>query len=132
MSSGLPREPVDSSKADHVIDFLTSGHAFRICHLGKKNIKMESGETIDIPNVIRLMILSRVVEQYDTFCKEQEFEPLSKLTLLRILSTLSQASERKCLQGLNYYVADGGKAFDELLVVIEKLELQGLKKNPVI
>ena len=105
--------------------------SFRICHLGKKNIKMESGETIDIPNVIRLMIPSRVVEQYDTFCKEQEFEPLSKLTL-RILSTLSQASERKCLQGLNYYVPDGGKAFDELLVVIEKLELQGLKKNPVI
>ena len=55
--------------------------SFRICHLGKKNIKMESGETIDIPNVIRLMIPSRVVEQYDTFCKEQEFEPLSKLTL---------------------------------------------------
>ena len=56
--------------------------SFRICHLGKKNIKMESGETIEIPNFIRLMIPSRVVEQYNTFCKEQEFEPLSKRTLL--------------------------------------------------
>ena len=77
-------------------------------------------------NVIRLMIPSRVVEQYITFCKEQEFEPLSKRTLLRILSTSCPASERKSLQGLDYYVADGGKAFDELLVVIEKLELQGV------
>lgn len=99
--------------------------------MGKKNIKMENGETIEIPNVSRLMIPSRVVEQYNTFCKEQEFEPLSKRTLLR-KSTLCPASERKCLQGLDYYVADGGKAFDELLVVIEKFELQGLKKNPVI
>ena len=84
---------------------------------------MESRETIEIPNVIQLMIPSRVVEQYITFCKEQEFEPLSKRTLLRILSTSCPVSERKSLQGLDYYVADGGKAFDELLVVIEKLEL---------
>ena len=90
---------------------------------------MESGETIEIPNVIRLVIPSRVVEQYITFCKEQEFEPLSKRTLLRILSTSCPASERKYLQGLDYYIAVGGKAFDELLVVTEKLELQSCKEQ---
>ena len=123
VSSGLPRERVDSSRVDHFLDFITSGHVIQDLPFGTKNIKMESGETIEIPNVIRLMIPSRVVEQYITFCKEQEFEPLSKRTLLRILSTSCPASERKSLQGLDYYVADGGKAFDELLVVIEKLEL---------
>ena len=132
VSSGLPRERVDSSNVDHFLDFITSGHVIQDLPFGTKNIKMESGETTEIPKVIRLMILSRAVEQYITFCKEQEFEPLSKRTLLRILSTSCPASERKSLQGLDYYVADGGKAFDELLVVIEKLELQGLKKNPVI
>ena len=126
VSSGVPRERVDSSKFDHFLDFITSGHVIPDLPFGTKNIKMESGETIEIPNVIRLMIPSRVVEQYITCCKEQEFEPLSKRTLLRILSTSCPASERKSLQGLDYYVADGGKAFDELLVVIEKLELQGV------
>ena len=123
VSSGLPRERVDSSKVDHFLDFITSGRVIQDLPFGTKNIKMESRETIEIPNVIQLMIPSRVVEQYITFYKEQEFEPLSKRTLLRILSTSCPASERKSLQGLDYYVADGGKAFDELLVVIEKLEL---------
>ena len=75
------------------------------------------------------MIPSRVVEQYFAFCKEREFEPLGKRTLLRILSNSCPASERKSLQGLDYYVADGGKAFDNLLSVIEELELYGLSKE---
>ena len=36
MSSGLPREPVDSSKVDHVIDFLTRGHVIQDLPFGKK------------------------------------------------------------------------------------------------
>ena len=48
---------------------------------------MESRGTIKIPNVTQLMIHGDVVEQYISFCTEQGFEPLSKQTLLRILST---------------------------------------------
>ena len=129
VSSGLPRERVDSSNVDHFLDFITSGHVIQDLPFGTKNIKMESGETIEILNVIRLVIPRHVVEQYITYCKEQEFEPLSKRTVLRILSTSFPALERKSLQGLDYYIADGGKAFDELLVVTEKLELQGCKEQ---
>ena len=75
--------------------------SFRICHLEQRTLRWKSGEKIEVPNVIRLVIPSRVVEQYITFCKEQEFEPLSKRTLLRILSTSCPASERKSLQGLD-------------------------------
>ena len=75
------------------------------------------------------MIPSRVVEQYFAFCNKRKFKPLGKRTLLRIISNSFPASERKSLQGLDYYVADGGKAFDNLLSVIEGLELNGLSKE---
>ena len=68
VSSGLPRELVD-----HFLDFITSGHVIQDLPLGTRNIKMESKETIKIPNVTQLMIHSAVVEQYITFCTEQEF-----------------------------------------------------------
>ena len=55
--------------------------------------------------------------------------PWESATLLRILSNSCPASERKSLQGLDYYVTDGGKAFDNLLSVIEELELYGLSKE---
>ena len=125
VSAGLPRERVDSAKVDHFLDFVTSSHIIQDLPFGTKNIKLDSGEAI----VIRLMIPSRVVEQYFAFCNEREFEPLGKRTLLRILSNSCPASERKSLQGLDYYVADGGKAFDNLLSVIEELELYGLSKE---
>ena len=87
VSSGLPRERVDSIKVDHFLDFNTSGHVIQDLPFGTRNIKMESRGTIKIPNVTQLMIHGDVVEQYISFCTEQEFEPLSKQTLLRILST---------------------------------------------
>ena len=129
VSAGLPRERVDSARVDHFLDFVTSSHITQDLPFGTKNIKLDSGEVIEIPNIIRLMIPSRVVEQYFDFCKGREFEPLGKRTLLRILSNSCPASERKSLQGLDYYVADGGKAFDNLLSVIEELELYGLSKE---
>ena len=44
--------------------------------------------------------------------------------MLRILSACS-ASVRKSLQGLDYYAAEGAKAFDELISVAEKCAVAG-------
>ena len=46
--------------------------------------------------------------------------PLSRVMLRRVLSTCS-ASVRKSLQGLDYFISDGGKAFDDLLKLVDKL-----------
>ena len=45
---------------------------------------------------------------------------MSRPTLCRILKVCS-ASVRKSLQGLDYVSAEGAKAFDELVDVIDKL-----------
>ena len=40
---------------------------------------------------------------------------------MNVLSEACVASIRKCLQGLDYYVAEGGKAFDDLQTVVDRL-----------
>ena len=67
-----------------------------------------------------MMIPERVVKQYLTFCDESSFKPLSRSTLLRIL-TVCPASSRKSLHGLDYVSSSGAQAFEDLADVVEKL-----------
>ncbi|CAH3171398.1 unnamed protein product, partial [Porites evermanni] len=60
------------------------------------------------------MIPQRIVRQYTQYCEETGFKRFSQSTMLRILSQCS-ASVRKSLQGLDYYAADGTRAFDDLI-----------------
>jgi hypothetical protein len=62
----------------------------------------------------------RIVQQYQQYCQEIKFSPLSRSSLLRILEVCS-ASIRKSLQGIDYITASGSKAFDDLEDVVDKL-----------
>ena len=60
------------------------------------------------------------MQQYQNYCQETGFDPVSHSSLCRILNVCS-ASVSKSLQGLDYFTAGGTKAFDEVQEVIEKL-----------
>ena len=64
--------------------------------------------------------------QYNQDCAEVNFKPSSRSTLLRILSECS-ASVRTSLQGLDYFAAEGGRAFDDLASIADNVSL--LKTN---
>ena len=66
------------------------------------------------------MIPEYIVKQYLTYSEECGFTPLSRRTLLRIL-TVCSASVRKSLQGLDYTSSAGGQAFDDLADVVNRL-----------
>ena len=70
--------------------------------------------------VIRLMIPQRVVHQYTQYCLETGFKAFSETTMLRVLSECS-ASVRKSLRGLDYFAAEGARAFDNLAALVRKL-----------
>lgn len=61
-----------------------------------------------------------VVQQYQGYCLETGFDPMSPNSLSRVLKVCS-ASVRKSLQGLDYLSAEGAKAFDDVEEVVEKL-----------
>ena len=63
-----------------------------------------------------------MISLYIGLCKDEEFEPLSRSTLYRILE-VRKSSQRKSLQGLDSTTAaDSAAAFDTLETVLGQLE----------
>lgn len=119
---------IDKAQLDHFLDFISSPHLVQDLPFGKKDLKLSTGEIIEVPNVIRSMVPQRIVKQYQQYCKEANFKPFSERTMLRVLSECS-ASVRKSLQGLDYFAADGAQAFDTLISVVRQLSEFGADSN---
>ena len=63
---------LDPVKVDHFLDFISS--------------PLSDGETIEIPNVVRTVVASRLIHLYHSYCEESGFsEPIGRSTLLNIL-----------------------------------------------
>jgi hypothetical protein len=112
---------VSPEKLDHFLAFITSAKIIQDLPFGEKTLKLSSGSEIKVPNVIRTSIPEQIIKQYQSYCAETGFSsPFSHSSLSRILNVCA-ASTRKSLQGLDYFSAEGAKAFDDLVEVADKL-----------
>ncbi|CAH3156178.1 unnamed protein product, partial [Pocillopora meandrina] len=114
------RMKVDQGKLEDFISIITSSHVIQDVPFGERLLKLSTGEVIKTPNVIRMMIPERIVQQYQQYCSERGFEPMSRRTLHRVLDECS-ASVRKSFQGLDNFSSQGAEAFDDLDKVVDKL-----------
>ena len=85
---GEPIEPptntrtrLDPTKVDQFLDFVSSPSFLQDVAYGTKTLKLSSGEKIDIPNVVRTVISSRLILLYQAYCSESGFTPLGRSTL---------------------------------------------------
>ncbi|CAH3183537.1 unnamed protein product, partial [Porites evermanni] len=115
-----PRWRIDLNQLDHFLDFITSPYIVQDLPFGERFLKLSTGEVVQTPNVIRVSVSGHIIDQYVQYCNETEVKPLSNSTLRCILSSC-QASTRKSLQGLDYFVCEGSKAFDDLEQLIGNL-----------
>ena len=92
---------------------------------GTTTIKLDSGEKIIIPAVIKTVIPSYIIRQYLDYCQEQEFQPASQRSLHRMIEVCS-ASMQRFLQGLDSTTAQGAEAFNQVLSMLERLVDQGI------
>ena len=99
--SHTPRIKLDMSQVDHFLTFITGGHVVQDLPFGEKVLNLSTGESLKVPNVIRMMIPQRIIQQYEQFCVETGYSPLCRSTMRAILSECT-ASIRKSLQGLDY------------------------------
>ena len=83
-----------------------------------------------VPNVIGTLIPQRIIRQYKQYCLDIDFTPFSERTMTRILSEC-RASVPKSLQGLDYFAAEGAKAFEDLSVVLTQSLESGASKDRV-
>ena len=78
--------------------------------------------------VVRTVTRATMVSQYFEYCKEQEYDPLSRTTLFKILE-VREASQRTSLQGLDNTAADGASAFQTLESIVDAMEKGGMDKQ---
>ncbi|CAF2708218.1 unnamed protein product [Rotaria sp. Silwood2] len=110
----------DDCQIAHFVDFIVSFHICTDLPFGEKVLKISSGIELFVPNTIRNMGATSIVDQYLLYCKEMrsDFESLGKSSLFTIFETC-KASTRKSLQGINYFAAEAVEAFDGIRKMIE-------------
>ena len=65
-----------------------------------------------------------MIEQYLEHCCEEDFDPLGKPTLYRILQ-VREASQRRSLLGLDNTAVSGTEGFEAMHKIVEELEEGG-------
>ncbi|XP_013412388.1 uncharacterized protein LOC106175104 isoform X1 [Lingula anatina] len=118
------RSRLDMVKVDHFLDFISRPEFLQDVAYGSRMLKLSSGETIEVPNAVRTLIASRLVQLYQLYCEENDFVPLGRSTLLNILQ-VCEASQRKSVAGLDNIAAEGSTAFETLENIVLQLGEQG-------
>jgi hypothetical protein len=115
------REGLTDEQVNHFMDFIMSPCIMTDAPFGETHLKVSSGEVFHVPKIILNSVRSRVIEQYERFCTETNFDHIaSSRSYLRILEAV-EPNVRKCMKGLDNFAADGAKAFDDLKKVAELL-----------
>ena len=114
-----------NSKVDHFVDFINRPYFYQVVSYGNKVLTLDNGDRIEMPNVVRILTRSTMIEQYLEYCKEQCHEPLSRSTLFKILE-VREASQLNSLQGLDNTAADGAAGFQTIETLVETLEKGGM------
>ena len=123
----------DDGQIAHFIDFIVSPQVCTDLPFGEKILKLSSGIELFVPNTIRNMGSARIVDQYHSFCKEMclNFDPLGRSSLFTILENC-KASTRTSLQGVNYFAAEAGEAFDSIRKMIEERVTPNVDRDQLI
>lgn len=122
------RVRMDKTKLDHFIEFTSRPYYYQDVAFGSRTIKLESGEELVMPNVVRTVARCTIINQYLEYCAETSFQPFSRSSMWRVLE-VQEASQRKSLRGLDNTAAEGGDAFDTLHKIVDELEEIGAKKG---
>ena len=88
---------MNTAKVDHFIDFISQPHFLQDVAFGTRTVTLSTGKAMEIPNVIRTVTSTRLVNLYIAMCKENDFEHLGRSSLFSILQVLvSELSASYC------------------------------------
>jgi len=120
------RVGIDKSKLEHFLSSVGQPYFYQDFSFGMRTVKLDSGQWMVMPNVVRTVGRSTMIEQYHQRCREVEYQPLGKPTLYRILKVL-EAFQCKALQGLDNTAASGAEGFVTLSRIVDVLEQYGTR-----
>ncbi|CAF1494038.1 unnamed protein product [Didymodactylos carnosus] len=113
--------------------FILSPHICTDLPFGEQRLRLSTGVELYVPNTIRNIIPSRIVDQYFEYIAENNpgFPPLGPTSLLSLLNSC-KASTRHSLQGVNYFAANASLAFDNLIDMVNDLSLDSDSKKILV
>ena len=79
------RVRLDLVKLEHFLAFVDQPYFYQDVAYGTRTVKLESGKELVTPNVVRIVAKSTMIRQYFKQCKDENFEPLGKSTLYKVL-----------------------------------------------
>ena len=118
------RVRIDLTKLEHFLSLADQPYFYQDVAFGTRTLKLDCRERLVMPNVIRTVGRSTIIEQYYKYCGEEDFDPLGRSTLYRILQ-VREASQRKSLQGLDNIAATGAEGFDTMQKIVDDLKDRG-------
>ena len=92
--SSSHRIRLDTNLVDHFIGFINRPYFYQDVAFGTRKLKLDNGEEITMPNVVRTVTRSTMISQYLIFCEEEKVVPLSRATLFRILKVREASQQR--------------------------------------
>ena len=116
----LKRNRINNQKLEHCLSFFFDPLFTQIVSHGVREIELDSGDVLQIPDVVRTVFHSTLIDMYLAYCKEINFDPLGTSTLYRVLNSCP-ASKRKSLNCLDNIASDGVASFECLISIAEKL-----------
>ena len=88
------RTVLSTDKIEHFVSF--SPQIIQELPFGEKTIKLSTNDQIEQPNLVRMIIPKRIIQQYQAYCQESGFQALSRGVLLQILEIPSRARLFQC------------------------------------
>ena len=64
MEKPIYRAGIEKAKLDHFLDYISRPELLQDVAFGTKTLKLDSGERVIIPAVVRTLIPSRIIQQY--------------------------------------------------------------------
>ena len=120
VSEPVHRRRISTSQIQHFVDFISRPEMVQDVAFGTKTLKLDSGDSIIIPAVVRTTIPSRIIEQYQSYCTQNGFEPAGQRSLYRMIDVCA-ASLQTSLQGLDNTTAEGTDAVDNMNDLVDTL-----------
>lgn len=124
----IHRARISTAQVHHFVDFVSRPEMVQDVAFGTKTLKLDSGESIVIPAVVRTMIPSRIIDQYFVYCEQASFQPAGRRSLYRIIEVCG-ASMQKSLAGLDNTSADGSDAIDSVVEMVDVLCAHGAQSE---
>ena len=122
------RERLDPKQIEYFITWIMESNLLVSIPWGNKKLKLESGQSVSIPQQILQGKRSQIIYEYQQHCYSMKIKPMSSRTVYSILDSIN-ANEQKFISGIDDFVKAASESWDLLKQIILQLPISSEDKK---